>query len=78
MLDVQGQGAGEPVPLAGHVHGETAAIRVVPPPLEQPAVQQERARPAHREDERVPLLAERGELVRLGDGADGGHDPSRR
>ena len=78
-LHEERQRAGEPVPLARDVNREAAAVGVVAPPLDQPAVQEEWARPAHRRDQSVPLVPERGELRRLGDRADGRrHDPSRR
>ena len=55
VLDEQRQGAGEPVSLARDVDGEAVPAGMVAPPLEQPAVQQERARPRHRRHQRVPL-----------------------
>ena len=70
VLDEQRQGAREPVSLARDVDGEAVPAGVVAPPLEQPAVQQERARPRHRRHQRVPLGPESGELARVGDGGD--------
>ena len=54
--------------IGEQVDREAPAVGVVTPPLEQPAVQQERARPRHRRHQRIPFGPQGGELARVGDG----------
>ena len=54
----QRQGADELVPAEGDLDGEAAALAVMAPPLDQPAVQEERAGPGRRPDEGVPRAGE--------------------
>lgn len=59
----QRQGADELVPAEGNLDGEAAALAVMTPPLDQPAVQEERAGPGHCPDEGVPRAAESDQPV---------------
>jgi len=77
-LDEQRKGAGQPSGLAGRDDAQPPIAAAVSPPLEQPAVQQERARPRHRVHEPVPLGCEVGEGVRVGDRRQRGHRASDR
>ena len=63
--------AGQAPVAAGDLDGELRPLAVVPPPLGQPAVQQERARARHRADEVVPFAGQRLECLDRGHGLDG-------
>jgi hypothetical protein len=59
----QRERAHEPPPSVGRLDGKTTTLPVEAPPLEEPAVEHERARARHRVDEFVPLVAEARERV---------------
>src|SRR5215203_431197 len=61
--DREREGADESIAAIRHVDRELAIIRVVPPPLTEPGVQQERARACHGENEVVPDIRELRELL---------------
>ena len=63
-LDVERRGADEPPVAACDDDGQPAARAEVAPPFDDPAVQQERARPRHRQHQVVPLAGERFERLR--------------
>ena len=56
--DAERERADELVAAVGDVHGELAFVAVVPPPREQPGVEEVRARARHRAHELVPRVAE--------------------
>ena len=64
---VEGQRPHQPPVLVGDVDAQRAAGPELPPPGEQPAVEQERARARHRAHERVPLRRKPGEAVLVRD-----------
>ena len=66
----QRQHAHEGAVAAGHAHRQRPPGREMAPPLDQPAVQQERARPRHSAHEVVPADGELRELVRPVDDRD--------
>ena len=59
----QRERAHEPPPSVGRLDGKTTTLPVEAPPLEEPAMEHERARPRHRVDEFVPLVAEARERL---------------
>jgi len=54
----QRQGADELVPTEGDLDRQSVALAVMTPPLDHPTVEEERAGPRHRPDERVPRAGE--------------------
>src|SRR4029453_30904 len=76
-LNAERQGADELVASVGDVNGQLAIHVVMPPPREQPRVQEVRARAPHRPHEVVPGVAEIGKRGLVRDRLEG-HAGSRR